>query len=298
MGVLFASQQNGGKLMRDSPFGLWFCLLALASFPGVSAAQSWGEPWSDSRDRPARLDLSVTAGMAAPTDWSDLVVLGTLSSVSGALEQVLVRDVRVEPDAVYGAAVTYWRDRYGFRGGGTFSRSSVTMGGTSLNGGGRDVLATGVNTWSYDVRGVIGFLKYGPTRPVLPYIFFGFGGITYDLSNTITPPLLTFIEHPGGSSDVIIHDDGGRQFLLAVDELGLETVPAFDFGVGSDFRVPFGGGAVGVRVEVSDHVSSSPLSVRIRALNAFGGLTADDAVTFGAVHELRALAGVVVQIGK
>lgn len=284
--------------MRRSLFSICAGLVVLA-LPTVSAAQDWGQPWSDSRDRPPRLDLSLNIGMAMPTDWSDLVVLGTLSSVSGALEQVLVRDVRIEPDAVYGATVTYWRDRYGFRAGGTFSRSKLTVGGTSLDGSGpRDVLATGVNTWSYDVRGVIGFLKYAPSRAVLPYVFFGFGGMTYDLEDTITPPLLTFIERPGGSGDVIIHDNGGRQLLLAVDELGLETVPVFDFGVGSDFRIPLGGGALGLRVEVSDHVSPSPLQVRIRELNAAGGLTESDAVTFGAVHELRALAGVVVQIGK
>jgi hypothetical protein len=148
---------------------------------------------------------------------------------------------------------------------------------------------------------VIGLITYEPTRPALPYVFFGFGGITYDLAHTITPPLLTFIQQPGnvvGPGGIIVHDDGDRQFLLAVDELGIETVPAFDFGVGSDFRVPFGGGALGLRVEVSDHVSPSPLRVRIRELNAFGGLTNDDAVDFGRVHELRVLGGLVVQFGR
>jgi hypothetical protein len=45
-------------------------------------------------------------------------------------------------------------------------------------------------------------------------------------------------------------------------------------------------------------VSSSPLRVRIRELNAFGGLTNDDAVDFGRVHELRVLGGLVVQFGR
>lgn len=275
--------------------------LATGISPRAAGAQDWSQPWSDPRDRPARWDLSVTAGGVAPTDWSDLVVLGSLSSVSGALEQVLVRDVRVEPDSVFGAAVTYWRDRYGFRVAGSLSRSSLTIGGTTLDATapGRDVLSADVNTWSYDVRGVIGFLKYSPTRPVLPYVFLGAGGITYDLNRTITPPLLTFIERGGPvePGTVIVRGDG-RQFLLAVDELGLETVPAFDFGVGSDFRIPFGGGAIGVRVEVSDHISPSPLNVRIRELNPSGGLTEDDAVRFGGVHQLRAQAGLVVQIGR
>lgn len=280
---------------------LLFVMAGIA--PSLASAQEWDQPWSDPRDRPPRFDVSLTAGLAAPTDWSDLVLLGSVSSVSGVFEQVLVRDVRVEPDSLFGGSMTYWRDRYGFRAGATFSKSSLTIGGTSLDAGngGRDVLATNVNTWSYDVRGVIGLIQYHPDRPAWPYVFFGAGGITYDLERTITPPLLTIVQQPGNVPDsggIIVHDDGDRQFLLAVDELGIETVPAFNFGVGSDFRIPFGGGGLGVRVEVSDHISPSPLRVRIRELNAFGGLTNDDAVNFGAVHELRAVAGLVVQFER
>lgn len=302
MGALFAIQQSGDKLMRTPRTRVLLFLLFAALLPCAVSAQTWDEPWSDPRDYPPRVDLSVSGGWAAPTDWSDLVLIGSISSVSGAIEQVLVRDVRVEPDAVFGVAVTYWRDRYGVRAGGTFSRSSLTIGGTSLDetDPARDVLSASVNTWSYDLRGVIGFLKYRPSRPVLPYAFFGLGGITYDLDRTITPPLLTFIQRPGTlpSGNVVVRGEGGQEFVLAVDELGLETVPAFDFGVGSDFRIPFGAGALGLRIEVSDHISPSPLHVRIRQLSASGGLTEDDAVDFGGVHELRAVAGLVVQIGR
>lgn len=284
---------------------LSFVVLALLTvlWQGWASAQTWDQPWSDPRDRPPRFDLNLTAGMAAPTDWSDLVLLGSLTSLSGLFEQVLVRDVRVEPDAVFGGSMTYWRDRYGFRAGATYSRSSLTIGGTTLDAtnSGRDVLAAHVNTWSYDVRGVIGLIKYGPSRPVLPYVFLGVGGITYQVDRTITPPLLTFIQQPGNppsSGGIVVRGDGDRQFVLAVDELGVETVPAFDFGVGSDFRVPLGGGAFGVRVEVSDHMSPSPLRVRIRELSALGGLTNEDAIRFGTVHELRVVGGLVVQIGR
>jgi hypothetical protein len=276
-------------------------LILTAALPSVVAAQSWDEPWSDPRDRPPRVDLSVSAGMLAPTDWSDLVVLGTLSPVSGALEQVLVRDVRVEPDAVFGAAVTYWRDRYGFRVQGGLSRSSLTIGG-SPEGVGRETLSADVNTWLYDVRGTIGLVEYSPDRKAWPYVFAGFGGITYDLDRTISPPLLTFIERtvtrPAGPGGVIIADDDGREFLLAIDELNMETVFAFNFGIGADLRIPAGGGGIGLRLELSDHVAASPLGVRVRELGSFGGLTQDDAVRFGNVHHLRAAAGVVLQIGR
>lgn len=276
--------------------------VAFSLYSSGASAQSWDEPWSDPRDRPARVDVTATVGMLAPTDWSDLVVLGSLSSVSGALEQVLVRDVRVEPAVSYGGAVTYWRDRYGFRVNAEYSRSSLKVGGAPDDAG-RDVLSTDVNTWLYGVRGVIGLVEYSPTRNAWPYVFLGFGGVTYDLSRTVSPPLLTFIQQPPvsnpGSGDIIVVDrDGNRQFLLAVDELDLETRFAFDFGAGADFRLPFGGGGIGLRVEASDQISQSPLGLRIRELGPSGGLTGEDAVTFGTVHNLRAGVGLVLQFGR
>jgi hypothetical protein len=292
--------------MRSVQLGLTARLLAFVLFlPASAHAQDWDEPWSDGRDRPPRVDLSVSLGMLAPTDWSDIVLLGSISPVSGVVEQVLVRDVRVEPDATYGAAVTYWRGKYGFRAQAALSRSSLVTGGTSLSTdaeAGQDVFSIGVNTWLYDVRGAIGLRTYSPTHLVVPYAFGGFGGITYDLERTVTPPLLTFIERrpprTDARGDIIIVEDDGREFILAIDELGLETVLALNFGVGADFRIPMGGAGVGLRVEASDHVSRSPLGLRIRELSPFGGLASDTAVRFGTVHHLRVTAGLVVQIGR
>jgi hypothetical protein len=278
-------------------------LLALAVLPSETAAQDWPQPWSDPRDRPPRVDLSISAGVVSPTDWSDLVVLGALSPASGALEQVLVRDLRIEPDSVFGAAVTYWRDRYGFRAHGALSRSTIVT-GPGLQAGAVDELpVSSIDSWFYDVRAAVGLVKYSPTRLAWPYAFVGLGGITYDLDRTITPPLLTFIEQspparPDGSGGVIIVEDDGREFLLSVDELGLETVFALNFGIGTDFRIPFGGGGLGVRLEFSDHISESPLGLRIRELGPVGGLTSASAVSFGVVHHLRLAAGIVVQIGR
>jgi hypothetical protein len=273
--------------------------------PATVNAQDWGQPWSDPRDRPPRLDLSASVGMLAPTDWSDLVLLGSISPVSGVLEQVLVRDLRVEPDSVFGAAVTYWRDKYGFRAHAGFSRSSVVFGGDSLGSvppiGGDDIVSVGIDTWLYDVRGAIGLVEYSPQRRAWPYVFLGIGGITYDLARTVSPPLLTFIErNPSrtGRGDIVIVEDDGRQFVLAVDELGLETVMAFNFGVGTDLRIPMGAAGLGLRLELSDHVSPSPLGLRIRELSSVGGLASDTAVRFGLVHHLRVSAGVVLQIGR
>ena len=279
------------------------CFAVLAAPPRSAAAQDWGQPWSDPRDRPPRIDLNVSAGVLAPTDWSDTVILGSISPFAGVLEQVLVRDLRVKPDSVFGGAVTYWQDRYGFRVHSALSRSALIVGaplGTPDAAG--ELRAADINTWFYDVRGAIGLREYSPARRVWPYVFFGFGGITYDLDRTITPPLLTFIQRPGSatgdSADIVIVEDDGREFLLSIDELGLETVFAVNFGAGTDLRIPLGGAGVGLRLEVSDHIAHSPVGLRVRELNGTGGLSSASAVRFGLVHHLRVSAGLVVQIGR
>jgi hypothetical protein len=281
------------------------CLIGLMLLPATAIAQDdWTQPWWDPRDRPARVDLGASAGLLAPTDWSDLVLLGSISSVTGLFEQVLVRDLRVDPDAVFGATVTYWRGKYGFRVNAGLSRSSLVVGGTSLGAEPPDErLAGDLDVWFYEARGAIGLKEYHPARRVWPYGFFGFGGITYDLARPVRPPLLTFIERTvngplEGHGDIVIVGDIGQQFIVAVDELGLETVFALSFGVGTEFRIPVGGGGIGVRVEVSDNVARSPVGLRIRELTPAGGLTSESTVRFGRVHHLQATVGVVVQLGK
>ncbi|HXH07596.1 MAG TPA: hypothetical protein VNI83_13525 [Vicinamibacterales bacterium] len=267
--------------------------------PATAAAQEWDQPWSDPRDRPPRVDVSASIGLLAPTDWSDLVILGSLSPVAGVLEQVLVRDVRVEPDRVMSAAVTYWRDRYGFRVQAALSRSSLVIGAAPAGGRATldDAAPVAVDSWFYDVRGAIGLVEYSPGRIAWPYVFLGLGGITYDLERRIVPPLFAFIERGtavAAGVPVLVVEEAGRQFVLAIDELDRETVFALSFGIGTDFRIPFGRSGLGLRLELSDHVSRSPLTVRIGEL----GRGALDEVSFGHVHHLRAAAGLVVQIGR
>jgi len=281
------------------------CLVVISPCT-ASAQDDWSRPWADSYDRPPRVDVSASIGFLAPTDWSDLVLLGTLSSVSGVLEQVLVRDLRIDPDVEYDGAVTYWRGRYGFRVQGGFSSSSVSFGGPVTTADQASApgspVTIGVDTWMYDVRGVVGLVDYTPKTWAWPYAFFGLGGITYDLDQRISPPLLTFVERsrtlPNGNIDTIVVADRDRQFLLSVDELGLETVFAFSVGIGADFKIPLGPAGLGVRVEASDHLASSPVSAHIAELRNRGLLTTDTGVGFGLVHHLRAAAGIVVQLGR
>lgn len=273
-------------------------------FPIPSFAQDWSQPWADPQDRPPRVDVSASVGYLAPTDWSDLVLLGSLSSTSGVLEQVLVRDLRVKSDRELGAAVTYWEGRYGLRVQGGFSSSSMAIGGplVGASSAGDGAMSIDVDTWLYDVGGAIGFVEYSPDLWVWPYAFFGFGGVTYDLARRVSPPLLTFIEREppggGGRRDVVIVADDSREFLLAIDELDTETVFAFNFGVGTDFRIPLGPAGIGVRLELADHVTTSPVGLRIGELRRSNTLTSDTGVDFGPVHHFRAGVGFVLQFGR
>jgi hypothetical protein len=266
-----------------------FVVGAALLLPAAAAAQDWSQPWADDQDRPPRVDVSGSIGFLAPTDWSDLVLLGSISSATGVLEQLLVRDLRVEADEDLGGTVTYWRGRYGFRVEGRFSSSSVRSG---------ERTTVDANTWLYNVGGAIGFLEYSPELWVWPYGFVGLGGVTYDLDHRISPPLSIIQRGPASRPDILIVEDDSTEFLLAIDELDTESVFALNFGIGTDFRIPVGPGGVGLRLELADHMSTSPVGVRIGELRRVGALTADTGVEFGPVHHFRASVGVVLQFGK
>lgn len=245
---------------------------------------------------PRRVDVSGTGGFLLSSDWSDLVLLGSVSSTSGILEQVLARDLVVEPGPVFDAAVTYWEGRYGFRVHGGYAQSCLAVSGScrSALAGSGDTL--GIRTFIYDAGGAIGLVDYGRDRTVWPYVFMGLGAITYDLEHAISAPL-EVIEHrpPAGGPAIIIGEPD--QSLLVLEELALETRFTWNFGIGTDVRVPVAGGSIGVRLEVSDHVHRSPVAIDIASLE---GLTpaGNAAVDFGFVHNLRAAAGLVIQFGR
>ena len=103
---------------------------------------------------------------------------------------------------------------------------------------------------SYDVGGAFGLREYHKNPWVWPYVFFGFGGITYNIKQNISPPLQMFISsRPPGNPDITVQENKGREqsLLIAIDELGLETKFALNLGVGTDLRVPFGPVGVGLR---------------------------------------------------
>ena len=248
---------------------------------------------------PRRVDVSGSGGLLLSSDWSDLVLLGSISSVSGALEQVLARDLVVDPGPVFDGVVTYWEGRYGFRVHGGFARSclavaractAATFAGTSGT--------IDVDTWIYDVGGAIGLIDYRRNAIAWPYVFVGVGGVTYNLERSIGPPL-TFIERraPASNDTIVVSRADPDLLLIAVDELGIESRFALNLGVGGDVRIPVGGGSVGIRLELSDHIHRSPVDIQIDNLEGFRPARGSR-IDFGYVHNLRAAAGLVVQFGR
>jgi hypothetical protein len=247
---------------------------------------------------PPRLDLSGSGGLLLSSDWSDLVLLGSVSPVGGALEQVLVRDLVVDPGPVYDGTITYWEGRYGFRAHAGFAKSCLAVGRhcgdiasvTAESG------TVKVKNYSYDIGGAVGLLNHRPGRWVWPYAFVGVGGVTYDLDRTVGPPL-TFIERrPAGNGPAAVITRDPDPLIISIDELGVETRLAFNVGFGTDFRIPMGPAGLGVRFELSDHVHESPINLQVSALDAFRRDDVD--LDFGLVHNLRAAVGVVLHFGR
>lgn len=291
--------------MGRAPIGIGSLIgfvLALTILPAPLCAQSLPQPWADSEDYPARVDVSVSGGFLMSTRWSDVALLGSISPATGALEQVLTRDVHVKPGTELTAAATYWRGRYGFRAQAGFSRSSLRIGSGPVAGPigstSGETASVDSDTWLYDVGGAIGLVDYEPRRSVWPYGFVGVGGITYNLKQTVPPPL-TFVERgPSAAGNTIVVVNDGRELLITTNSLSTETVFALKAGVGTEFRVPVGGGGFGLRLEVADHLARSPIALRVEELSARGRFPSDTGTRYRMVHHLSASAGLVVHIGR
>ena len=271
--------------------------LAIGTLPTSSVAQT---DLTSVYPGAPRLDVSGVGGFQLSTDWSNLVLLGAVSPSTGAFEQILTRDLTVRPGPVFDAVVTYWEGRYGFRTHVGFSQSCLTTGTTCVDMAARLPTSVDVNAWKYDVGGSIGLMDYRRGTWVWPYVFLGFGGVTYDLDRPVGAPL-TFIERSpsrvAGDRQIVSFDDADSM-LISIDELSLETKFAVNLGVGTDVRVPLGPASVGVRLEVSDHIHPSPIDILIVELDRFRPGRGETRVDSGFVHNLRAAAGLVLQFGR
>lgn len=133
--------------------------LTLVALPAPAAAQT---DLFDIPPGPRRVDVTASGGFLLSTDWSDLTLLGSVSPLTGTVEQVLVRDLVVRPGPVFNGAVTYWEGRYGFRTHIGFAESCLTVGTScgQIAGLGGTTSSVDVNAWMYDIGGAIGLLDY------------------------------------------------------------------------------------------------------------------------------------------
>jgi hypothetical protein len=275
------------------------------------AQQSWA--FEKEEPRPKRIDISVSTGLQLSTDWSDLVVLGTLG---GLVEHVLTRNLAFAPGNSYGLTVTYWEGRYGFRVNAGMARSCLAVGGgcrsftipngDATNGDERIVVGNiDANAYSLDIGGAIAFVAPGKDVPFRPFFFFGAGGLSYDMDEAVRFLLPSFIEL-GGTSGRIGQDRDGRvkvitdgsPFLVSVGQPGFELLFAGILGLGVDFRVPLGQASLGLRFEVSDHITRSPLEVRLAGFVDdfhFSRTEIEDVrFDFGLVHNMQLSVGLVL----
>lgn len=275
--------------------------LAAAAVPGALRAQDiWDDWYNPYAGQPRSLSIGVMGGTYWSTPWSDLVVLGSISS-RGAVEQVLLRQVQVSPGALFGGSITYRRGRGGARLQAAYSRSCLEIAGSCNPAS----FATGsqipqpqrinVRTWMADVDGEISLVEARSGQWARPYLLLGAGGIVYDPDGSAAQLLPQFLEFGGGSarvdgSEVTVSFPDAGQIVADVQGAGLQTVFSLVVGAGTDLRVPVGNGGFGIRLQVADHMAASPMKVRVVG-GRFGQPTD---LGFGAIHNLRLTAGAVI----
>jgi hypothetical protein len=244
-------------------------LAALLSSVDVLHGQSFPGDFDNDKPRPRRLDASLSLGQLVSTDWSNLVVLGTLG---GLIEHVLSRDLAFEPGTSLDLALTYWEGRSGLRVRAGWAHSCLAIGGTCgpviITGDNETLTLREVNVDAYtlDIGGAISLVSPEPKHPLRPFVFFGAGALAYNLDEGVRFLLPSFIELGGAPGRIGLNPDGkviliadASPFLVSVDQPGFELLFAGVLGLGSDLRIPLGDGSLGLRFEVADHISRSPL---------------------------------------
>jgi hypothetical protein len=278
-------------------------LLLLAAKPAAAQRDLWTE-----YDGPRRFELAAGASVFLSTDWSDLILLESLGP-DGTHRQVLLREFAMAPEFGGHASVTYWKGRHGFRVHAGYVQSCLATGDRCE--GSRTPVQTGLppteiamDTYIYGVQGIVGLIEHSPGQWFRPYLIVGAGGVTYDLDQPLSVVLPGPLTSTGPvrvdrEGETLVFADDPGTFLLSMDEVSLETRVAVNLGIGTDFRIPVGPGGLTLRLELSDHINQTPLSLRLARLD--DGLFDDgiDEVEFNgrAVHNWKVSAGLALEFG-
>ena len=261
--------------MRNPVWRVLIPALMLSALP-VTAQQR--DPWGE-YDGPRRIEIALSGGLFLSTAWSDQVFLESFSALGVTNRQQLLRGFSMAPGFGGAAAVTYWKGRYGFRVQAGFAQSCATTGSRCDEDD--DVLIppfdelpiaeVEMNQYSYGVQGIVGLTEYSPNQQFRPYVILGAGGVTYDLDR----PLSGLLPGPLTTTGPVRIDDHGETIIVAdpttlvfsINEGGITSKFALNWGIGSDLRAPIGSGAFGLRFEVSDQIAQAPLSLRVARID-------------------------------
>jgi hypothetical protein len=269
--------------------------------------------WQGNYDGPRRLEVTAAAGYGWSTDWSDRVALQVFTPQGAVHQQVLLRNVSIAPGEGVAGAVTYWRGRHGFRVSGGYNEACLTTASRCTNGDTQPpangaalaIAEVPMDIWRYGVEGLVGLRNFEGSRVWRPYLLVGIGGVTYDPDGESLPFIPGSFEtviQPTDAPNTVVVSRGETMLLVSTSELGLEHVFGATIGLGMDLRIPVGAGGLGVRLELADHITSSPFSVRVARLDAGGrryaGAEGDDIVfRKNGIHNLRFTAGVSLELG-
>lgn len=280
-----------------TPLLLMLLALPTRALLGQDIWDDWDNPYAG---QPRSLSLAVMGGTYWSSPWSDLVVLGSISS-RGAVEQVLLRQVQVSPGRLFGGSVTYRRGRGGARIQAAYSRSCLEIAGSCDPAN----FATGsqipqprridLNTWMADVDGEVSLLPARSGQWARPFLLLGGGAVVYDPNGSAAQLLPQFLQFGNGTattqgSEVTVNFPDAGTVVADVQGAGLQTLFSVVLGAGTDLRVPIRNGGFGLRLQVADHISASPMRVRVAGTRN-GDLTD---LGFGAIHNIRLTAGAVV----
>lgn len=285
-------------------------LLLLASALPTRAQNLWDLDWDDRPLGPRSLSFEFAGGLTYSTDWNQNVVLANLD-FGDRFEQVLLRQVSVDPAFLFAGSVTYRRGRGGARLQFGFSHSCLAVNGRCSRSGVVDSVfiplhEVDVNTYSADIDGEVSLVDPEKVRWARPFIVFGLGGVVYDPGGNAAQLLPIFLDARGSTIEVndgniaVVNFPTGA-LLVTFDGLGLKSVLSFVLGIGTDIRIPFSDGSgIGLRLQVADHIANSPFKVRVAGVQrGFGGRFDNEPTEFdfGSIHNVRLTVGLHVDVG-
>ncbi|HET9985046.1 MAG TPA: hypothetical protein VFQ38_15710 [Longimicrobiales bacterium] len=294
--------------MRTRPFATAVLLLLATALP-ARPQDIWDLDWGDRPLGARSLSFEFAGGLNYSTDWNQNVVLANLD-FGTRFEQVLLRQVQVDPAFLFAGSVTYRRGRGGARLQFGYSHSCLAVNGRCSRFGVIDTLFTplhevDVNTYSADIDGEISLVDPEKVRWARPFVLFGLGGVVYDPGDNAAQLLPFFIDARGapievnGGNIVVVNFPTGA-LLVTFDGIGLKSVLAGVLGLGTDIQIPFSDGSgIGLRLQVADHIANSPFKVRVAGVQrGFGGPFFEPTkFDFGDIHNIRLTVGLHVDVG-